>query len=62
MDEDPRFVNFEPNRCITGPPRPVTLGSGATYNKNEINKNASSTGTCFYFAPENVKMLPLIKL
>lgn len=62
MDEDPRFVNFEPNRCITGPPKPVTLGSGASYNKNELNKEASSTGTCFYFAPENVKMLPLIKL
>ena len=62
MDEDPRFTNFEPNRCITGPPVSVTLETASIYNKNTLNQEASSTGTCYYFAPENIKMLPLIKL
>ena len=62
MDEDPRFDNMEPNRCITAPPVSYRCPGTASYTKNSWNKEANVNGSCYYFAPENIKALPLIKL
>ena len=62
MDEDPRFDNMEPNRCITAPPVSYRCPGTASYTKNSWNKEANINGSCYYFAPENIKALPLIKL
>lgn len=61
ISEDPRFNNAEPNRCITGRAIPYTI-SGYTYNKNQLAAEGNSFNNSYYFAPENIKMLPLIKL
>lgn len=61
ISEDPRFNNAEPNRCITSGPIEYTI-SGFTYNKNELSAAGNTFSESYYFAPENVKMLPLIKL
>ena len=62
MADDPRFATAEPNRCLTGPPIKYSLSSTANYTKSEMNKDGNPNGSCHYFAPENVKCLPLIKL
>ena len=61
ISEDPRFNNAEPNRCITGRAISYTI-SGYTYNKNQLAAEGNSFNNSYYFAPENIKMLPLIKL
>ena len=62
MADDPRFATAEPNRCLTGPPIKFSLSSTANYTKSDLNKDGNPNGSCHYFAPENVKCLPLIKL
>ena len=62
-DEDPRFNNLEPNRCASSiPHEEKDVNQYVIYKKNDINEAESPDGTSFYFSPENVKALPLIKL
>ena len=67
--EDPRFETGEPNRGRTSVP--VTdnteyLESSVSYHRYEENKNnwniATTLNNAEWFSPENIKMLPLIKL
>lgn len=60
--EDPRFDNCEPNRCITGPPINFDVSKYIKYTKNDLNMRYSPSNSSYYFSPENVKALPLIKL
>lgn len=66
-DEDPRFATAEPNRGRTSvPTRPKSTGAVCTIkyenNSNNFTINAQSENEAEWFAPENIKMLPLIKL
>lgn len=61
-DEDQRFNNMEPNRCATSVPHIYTPNKYIIYKKNDMNEAETPDGTSFYFSPENVKALPLIKL
>lgn len=64
IDFDPRFVNGEPNRGITSEPIYDNLrDTGVTYFKGEdARNNFWLSETSDWFAPENVQMLPLIKI
>lgn len=55
---DPRWKNGEPNRGITSPPIDVGIidEKHTSASKNQMN------GEVLWFAPENLQMLPLIKL
>lgn len=59
--EDPRFENAEPNRGITSPP--IELGNAIIhyYKKSEAS-TIFMTQTENWFTPENITMLPLIKI
>lgn len=66
--EDPRFDSLEPNRGRTSfPVNSSSLHSNIStirYNKNKENYNItqSASSSAEWFSPENIKMLPLIKL
>ena len=62
LQDDPRFDTGEPNRGITSPPTLTTTYSSIPITKTEINKTNFYLTNANYFAPENVKMLPLIKI
>ena len=61
--EDPRFENAEPNRGITTSPKP---SSNATeiinYKSQEANSVFYDAESSNWFTPENITMLPLIKI
>lgn len=64
IDSDPRFINGEPNRGLTSEPiYDSSKDTGVTYFKGEDAANnywlAESSN---WFAPENIQMLPLIKI
>lgn len=59
--EDPRFENAEPNRGITSPP--IDLGNSTIYYyKKTDSSTIFTTQTDNWFTPENITMLPLIKI
>ena len=66
--EDPRFDSAEPNRGRTSLPVNSKLTDSICsirYQTNKENYNASTTtsgSNAEWFSPENIKMLPLIKL
>ena len=67
--EDPRFETGEPNRGRTSVPIPDNteyLESSVSFHRYEENKNnwniATTLNSAEWFSPENIKMLPLIKL
>ena len=67
--EDPRFETGEPNRGRTSVPVPDNteyLENSVSYHRYEENKNnwniATTLNSAEWFSPENIKMLPLIKL
>lgn len=65
--EDPRFDSFEPNRGRTSTPVNNSSKSKTIctirYEKNENNYNVTEESSgAEWFSPENIKMLPLIKL
>lgn len=67
LDEDPRFESMEPNRGRTS--LPISTGelqdciSFRRYQQNVENFNITlNSKSAEWFSPENVKMLPLIKL
>jgi hypothetical protein len=61
MKDDPRFVNAEPNRGLTGPPMYVDNEKLVKF-KNSDAMEIWLTEDSNWFAPENIQMLPLIKL
>ena len=68
-DEDPRFDSHEPNRGRTSIEKEQTIKTNtvsyARYNKNKENFNITldqNITDAEWFSPENIKMLPLIKL
>lgn len=59
--EDPRFENAEPNRGITSPP--IDLGNSTIfYYKKSDASSIFTTQSQNWFTPENITMLPLIKI
>lgn len=60
--EDPRFESAEPNRGRTSPPINVEEITNITTFKRQQNENNFTLSNGEWFCPENVKMLPLIKL
>lgn len=60
--EDPRFENAEPNRGITSEPK--ELGSTTVYyhKKSDASSVFMNTSSQNWFTPENITMLPLIKI
>lgn len=64
IEFDPRFVNGEPNRGITSEPiYDNSRDTGVTYFKGEdARNNFWLSETSDWFAPENIQMLPLIKI
>jgi hypothetical protein len=60
--EDPRFENAEPNRGITSEPK--ELGSTTVYyhKKSDATSVFMNTSSQNWFTPENITMLPLIKI
>ena len=65
--EDPRFDSLEPNRGRTSIPVNSSTNSkticAIRYEKNEQHYNVTEeTSGAEWFSPENIKMLPLIKL
>lgn len=65
--EDPRFDSLEPNRGRTSTPVNSSTNSkticSIRYEKNEQHYNVTEeTSGAEWFSPENIKMLPLIKL
>lgn len=60
--EDPRFENAEPNRGITSPP--INLGNSPIYyyKKSDASSVFMNTSSQNWFTPENITMLPLIKI
>lgn len=65
-DEDPRFESAEPNRGRTSTPKKQKTVNEVCSLKYDINKNNfeqnTTEGNAEWFSPENIKMLPLIKL
>lgn len=64
FNEDPRFVHNEPNRGVSSPPHESKESETTLVNfKNEDAKAIFfNTSSYNWFSPENVQMLPLIKL
>ena len=60
--EDPRFESAEPNRGRTSPPINVEEITNITTFKRQQNEDNFTLSNGEWFCPENVKMLPLIKL
>lgn len=63
--EDPRFESIEPNRGRTSEPVNSVVNNEALsivrFDKNALNFSINTNGG-EWFSPENIKMLPLIKL
>lgn len=60
--EDPRFENAEPNRGLTGPPEYVEGQRVVKYKDEDALMIFPDTEDINWFTPENIQMLPLIKL
>lgn len=64
--EDPRFDTSEPNRGMTSQPVPNSVQIKINYNKITANQDygtsENANGSCGFFSPEHITMLPLIKL
>lgn len=62
LQDDPRFDTGQPNRGITSPPTQTINYSSFPITKYDVNKSNFYLTNANFFAPENVKMLPLIKI
>lgn len=62
--EDPRFDSAEPNRGRTSSPVNSILLDSVSSVRYDLNKRnyTINTNPAEWFSPENIKMLPLIKL
>ena len=60
--EDPRFENAEPNRGLTGPPEYIEGQRVVKYKDDDALMIFPDTEDINWFTPENIQMLPLIKL
>lgn len=62
--EDPRFDSAEPNRGRTSPPVNSIILDSVSKSRYEINKEhyPLDLRAAEWYSPENIKMLPLIKL
>jgi hypothetical protein len=60
--EDPRFENAEPNRGITSEPKELGSTTVYYYKKSDAASVFMNTTSQNWFTPENITMLPLIKI
>lgn len=62
LKEDPRFINAEPNRGLTGPPIYIDDIKLVKFKDDDAFQAFPQTTDINWFCPENIQMLPLIKL
>lgn len=62
IQDDPRFDTGEPNRGITSAPIMTQTYSEIPITKRKVNEIHFYLSNGSFFSPENVKMLPLIKI
>lgn len=60
--DDPRFQNAEPNRGLTGPPIYHPEQKLFKFKDEDALEVFHETTDVNWFCPENIQMLPLIKL